>query len=96
VIGLPSTRVGRGPGTANTLVYVKGRGVAVNEPSLVTIRTSSGDIEAVGGGAEAGRRRTPRKFQMARPSRAGIISDLKLFDGMLHRFLRKVNIKGPP
>jgi actin-like ATPase involved in cell morphogenesis len=33
---------------------------------------------------------------MARPSRAGIISDLKLFDGMLHRFLRKVHIKGPP
>ena len=95
MIGLPSTRVGLDPGTANTLVYVKGRGVAVNEPSLVTMRTSSGDIEAVGGEAEAGRGRTPRKFQTARPIRAGIISDVKLFDGMLRRFLRKAHITGP-
>jgi rod shape-determining protein MreB and related proteins len=95
VIGLPSTRVGLDPGTANTLVYVKGRGVAVNEPSLVTIRTSSGDIEAVGVEAEAGRGRTPRKFQTARPIRAGIISDLRLFDGMLHRFMQRARISGP-
>jgi rod shape-determining protein MreB len=74
---------------------VKGRGVAVNEPSLVTVRTSSGDIEAVGVEAEAGRGRTPRKFQTVRPIRAGIISDSKLFDGMLHRFLRKARIAGP-
>lgn len=95
VIGFPSTRVGLDPGTANTLLYVKGRGLAVNEPSVVTIRTSSGDIEAVGGEAEAGRGRTPRKFQTARPIRAGIISDLKLFDGMLQRFLRKAHVSGP-
>jgi len=95
VIGLLSPRVGLDPGTANTLVYVKGRGVAVNEPSLVTVRTSSGDIEAVGGEAEAARGRTPRKFQTARPIRAGIINDFELFDGMLHRFLRKAHITGP-
>jgi len=69
--------------------------VAVNEPSLVTVRTSSGDIEAVGGEAEAGRGRTPRKFQTARPIRAGIINDFRLFDGMLHRFVRKAHITGP-
>lgn len=67
----------------------------MNEPSLVTIRTSTGDIEAVGGEAEAGLGRTPQKFQTARPIRAGIISDLKLFDGMLHRFLRRAHIAGP-
>jgi rod shape-determining protein MreB len=94
VIGFPPSRVGLDPGTANTLVYVKGRGLAVNEPSLVTVRTSSGDIEAVGGEAQAGRGRTPRKFQTARPIRAGIIGDLGLFDGMLHRFLRKARISG--
>jgi rod shape-determining protein MreB len=94
VIGFPSTRVGLDPGTANTLIYVKGRGLSINEPSLVTIRTSSGDIEAVGEEAEAGRGRTPRKFQTARPIRSGIISDLRLFDGMLHRFLRKAHISG--
>jgi rod shape-determining protein MreB len=94
VIGFRSARVGLDPGTANTLVYVKGRGVAVDEPSLVTVRTSSGDIEAVGGEAHAGRGRTPRKFQTARPIRGGIIGDLRLFDGMLQRFLRKARISG--
>lgn len=94
MIGFPSTRVGLDPGTANTLVYVKGRGLALNEPSLVTVRTSSGDIEAVGEEAEAGRGRTPRKFQTARPIRSGIVSDLRLFDGMLQRFLRKAHISG--
>ena len=78
MIGLCCRRVGLDPGTANTLIYVKGRGVAVNEPSLVTVRTSSGDIEAVGGEAEAGRGRTPRKFQTARPIRAGIINESTL------------------
>ena len=95
MIGFPSTRVGLDPGTANTLVYVKGRGLAVNEPSLVTIRTNTRDIEAVGGEAEAGRGRTPRKFQTARPVRAGIISDLDLFDGMLQRFLERARVRGP-
>lgn len=69
--------------------------MAVNERSLVTIRASTGDIEAVGGEAQAGLGRTPKKFQTARPIRAGSISDLKLFDGMLHRFLRKAHISGP-
>jgi rod shape-determining protein MreB len=94
VIGFPSTRVGLDPGTANTLIYVKGRGVAVNERSLVTIRASTGVIEAVGEAAQAGLGRTPRKLQTARPIRAGSISDLKLFDGMLHRFLRDAHISG--
>lgn len=95
MIGFPSIRVGLDSGTANTLLYVKGRGIAVSEPSLVTIRTSTGDIVAVGGEAEAGRGRTPRKFQTAHPIRAGIISNLDLFDGMLHHFLRKAHITGP-
>lgn len=94
MIGFPATRVGLDPGTANTLVYVEGRGIAVNEPSLVTVRTGTGDIEAVGGAAQAGRGRTPRNFHTARPIRAGVISDLRLFDGMLHRFLRKAQISG--
>ena len=94
VIGLLPTLVGLDPGAANTLLYIKGRGVAVNEPSLVTIRTSTGAIEAVGGEAEAGRGRTPRKFQTARPIRAGMVTDHRLFIGMLQRFLRKAHISG--
>lgn len=95
MIGFPFTRVGLDAGTANTLLYVKGRGTAVNEPSIVTVRTSNGDIEAVGGEAEAALGRTPQKFHTARPIRAGIISDLRLFDGMLHRFLGRADLKGP-
>src|SRR3954447_24660288 len=95
VIGLLPTLVGLDPGSANTLLYIKGRGVAVNQPSLVTIRTSTGAIEAVGGEAAAGRGRTPRKFQTARPVHAGMISDRRLFSGMLQRFLQKAHIAGP-
>jgi rod shape-determining protein MreB len=94
VIHLLPTLIAIDPGTANTLLYVKGRGVAVNEPSLVTVRTSTGVIEAVGGEAEAGRGRTPRKFQTARPIRDGIVSDHALFNGMLQRFLRKARVAG--
>jgi rod shape-determining protein MreB len=94
VIGILPTPVGLDPGTANTLLYIKGRGVAVNEPSIVTIRTSTGAIESVGGEAEAGRGRTPRKFQTARPIRAGMVSDHRLFSGMLQRFLGKAHIGG--
>jgi rod shape-determining protein MreB and related proteins len=95
VISFSSTHVGLDLGTANTVLYVKGRGVAVKEPSLVTVHADTGDIEAVGEAAEAGLGRTPRKFYTARPIRAGIISDLKLCEGMLQRFLGKARITGP-
>jgi rod shape-determining protein MreB len=90
-----STRVALDPGTANTLLYVKGRGLAVNEPSLVTLRADAGRIEAVGREAAAGRGRTPRRFQTARPIRGGVIRDLAIFEGMLRCFLRKSRIGGP-
>lgn len=92
MIGFPTTRIGLDAGTANTLLYVKGCGVAVNEPSLVTIHTDSGAIEAVGCQAEASRGRTPRNYQTARPIHGGTVSNLDLFDGMLDRFLRKARL----
>lgn len=94
VIGFPWIRVGLDLGTANTLLYVKGRGVAVREPSLVTVRTSTGEIEAVGGDARAGLGRTPGKFRTARPIRAGMVRDLKLCEGMVQRFLRQARATG--
>ncbi|MCC7499369.1 MAG: rod shape-determining protein [Bryobacterales bacterium] len=95
MIGFPRTRIGLDPGTANTLLYVKGRGVAVNEPSLVTIHADSGHIEAVGEQAEANRGRTPLKYETARPIQGGTVSNLDLFDGMLDRFLQKAELRGP-
>jgi actin-like ATPase involved in cell morphogenesis len=84
VIGFPSKRIVLDPGTAHTLIYVDGRGVALNEPSVVTIRTGFGHIEALGHETEASRGRTLRKFRSARPIRGGVISAGKLFDGMPH------------
>ncbi len=95
MIDFAATRVGLDPGTANTLLYVKGRGVMLDEPSLVTIRTSTGAIEAVGGEAQAGYGRTPRRLLTVRPIRAGAIGDPGLLDGMLYRFLRKARVVAP-
>lgn len=82
-------RLGVDLGTANTLICVHGQGVAVKEPSLVTVRTSTGEIEAAGTEAEAGVGRTPGKFRTVKPIRRGVICDLRICEGMLHRFLHK-------
>ena len=87
--------IGLDLGTANTLVYVHGQGIAVKEPSLVTVRTSTGEIEAAGSRAEAGVGRTPEKFRTVKPIRRGMISDLTLCEGMLHRFLDKAGTTFP-
>jgi rod shape-determining protein MreB len=87
--GLFPAGVGLDPGAANTLVYVRGRGVVVDEPSLVTVRTESRRIEAVGHEAEAGLGRTPRRFQTARP----LAGDRDLFDGMLECLLRQARLR---
>lgn len=95
IAGLASRSIGLDLGTANTLLYAEDRGVAVNEPSLVTVRVSTGGIEAAGTEAEAGRGRTPRKFRTVRPVRGGVIGDLTLCEGMLQRFLAKSGICRP-
>ncbi|MCC6588920.1 MAG: rod shape-determining protein [Bryobacterales bacterium] len=93
MIGLAGTRVALDAGTANTLLYVKGRGVAVNEPSLVTVRTRDGGVESAGEEAYAGLGRTPLELETARPVRGGIVADLKLFEAMLERFFAKARVK---
>jgi rod shape-determining protein MreB len=85
-------RIGLDLGTANTLVYVDGRGLALDEPSIVTVRASTGEIEAAGSEAEAGFGRTPRKLHTHKPIRAGTVHNLKLCEGMLQRFLRKAEV----
>ncbi len=88
------SRIGIDMGTANTLVHIDGQGVAVKEPSLVTVRAGTGEIEAAGRAAEAGAGRTPRKLRTVRPIRHGMISDLTLCEGMLNRFLRRTDTLG--
>ncbi len=80
-------------GTANTLVYVKGRGIVLNEPSVVAIRTEAGGrkrVEAVGKDAKDMLGRTPSNITTVRPLRDGVIADFTVTEKMLQHFIRKV------
>lgn len=76
-------------GTANTLVYVKGKGVVLREPSVVAIRTDSGTIEAVGNDARNMIGRTPGNIVAIRPMRDGVIADFDTTATMMKYFIRQ-------
>ena len=81
-------------GTANTLVYVKGRGVIINEPSVVAISKngrSKNDVLAVGNEAKAMLGRTPGNIAAIRPMKDGVIADFGVTEAMLRHFVRKVH-----
>lgn len=77
-------------GTANTLVYVRGRGVVLNEPSVVAIRTDTRAIVAVGAEAKRMIGRTPGNIVVIRPLRDGVIADFDTTERMLRYFLQQV------
>ena len=76
-------------GTANTLVYVPGRGVVVNEPSIVAVHSSDRSVLAVGTKAKAMLGRTPGTIELIRPLRHGVIADYDITETMLHHFIRR-------
>ncbi len=80
-------------GTANTLVYVKGRGIVLNEPSVVAVADSKGRkrILAVGEEAKQMLGRTPGTIQAIRPLRDGVIADFEVAENMIKHFIRKVH-----
>jgi len=78
-------------GTANTLVYAKGKGVIVNEPSIVAINKLHGDIEAVGREAKEMLGRTPGNIVAIRPLKDGVIADFKMTEKMLNYFIQKAH-----
>ena len=78
-------------GTANTLVYVRGRGVVLNEPSVVAINTLTGAILAVGAEAKRMIGRTPSHIQAVRPLKDGVIADFDVTEKMLRYFIQKVH-----
>jgi len=78
-------------GTANTLVYVRGRGIVLNEPSVVAIDTKTGGIVAVGTGAKRMIGRTPANIVAIRPLRDGVIADFDTTERMLRYFIQKVH-----
>src|ERR1700745_3633467 len=77
-------------GTANTLVYVRGRGVVLNEPSVVAINTSTTGILAVGTEAKRMIGRTPGNIVAIRPLKDGVIADFDITERMLRYFIQKV------
>jgi rod shape-determining protein MreB len=78
-------------GTANTLVYAKGKGIVVNEPSIVAINKTTGDVEAVGKEAKDMLGRTPGNIVAIRPMKDGVIADFKVTERMLNYFIQKAH-----
>ncbi len=78
-------------GTANTLVYANGRGIVVNEPSIVAINKVNGAVEAVGREAKEMLGRTPGNIVAIRPLKDGVIADFKVTEKMLNYFIQKAH-----
>ncbi|MCI4445548.1 MAG: rod shape-determining protein [Candidatus Aminicenantes bacterium] len=76
-------------GTANTLVYMKGRGVVVQEPSIVVINTQTGKIEAIGNRAKEMLGKTPNNVVAIKPMRDGVIADFEIAERMLDYFIKQ-------
>jgi rod shape-determining protein MreB len=89
--GLGTRDVAVDLGTANTLVYVRGRGIVLSEPSVVAIDTQTGEVHAVGIEAKRMLGRTPGTIQAIRPLKDGVIADFDVTEQMLRHFIRKVH-----
>ena len=73
-------------GTANTLVYVKGRGVVLNEPSVIAVEKATGQVVAVGSRAKEMLGRTPDGIKALRPMKDGVIADFEGTEDLLREF----------
>jgi rod shape-determining protein MreB len=77
-------------GTANTLIYVKGQGIVLNEPSVVALERDTGVVKAVGLAAKKMLGRTPGNIEAIRPLKDGVIADFEVTEKMLRYFLERV------
>ena len=96
ISGLFSNDISVDLGTANTLIYMRGKGIVLNEPSVVAIRQDRGpggpkSIEAVGTEAKKMLGRTPENITAIRPMKDGVIADFTYTEKMLQHFIRKVD-----
>src|SRR5512136_1769934 len=78
-------------GTANTLVYARGKGIVVNEPSIVAINKNNGEVEAVGKEAKEMLGRTPGNIVAIRPMKDGVIADFEVTEAMLRYFITRAH-----
>src|SRR6187402_526437 len=90
-----STDIAIDLGTANTCVFAQGRGIVLNEPSIVAFNTAKGEVEAVGQEAHEMLGRTPPNIRAVRPLRDGVIADFDAAEKMLVHFVRKAMGRAP-
>lgn len=79
-------------GTANTLIYIKGKGIVINEPSVVAIKKRTQEIVAYGNEAKEMVGRTPGEILTVRPLKGGVIADFELTESMIRQFIRKAKV----
>ena len=91
VSGFFTNDIGIDLGTANTLVYVKGKGIVLAEPSVIAVDSTTNDVLAVGHKAKAMLGKTPRKIHAVRPMKDGVIADFEIAEGMLKALIKRVN-----
>src|SRR5271170_6598105 len=90
VVGFFSSDVGIDLGTANTLVFVRGKGIVLAEPSVVAVDALTNEVLAVGHKAKAMLGKTPRKIHAVRPMKDGVIADFEIAEGMLKAIIQRV------
>ena len=88
--GYFSSDIGIDLGTANTLVYVRGKGIVLSEPSVVAVDSLTNEVHAVGHKAKAMLGKTPRRIHAVRPMKDGVIADFEIAEGMLKELIRRV------
>ena len=91
LFGLFSNDIGIDLGTANTLIYVKDRGIVLREPSVVAVQSGTKRILAVGDEAKRMLGRTPGNIVAIRPMKAGVIADFEITEAMLRYFIKKIH-----
>jgi len=91
LFGFWSKDIGVDLGTANTLVYVRGKGITINEPSIVAVNQKTGKILAIGSEAKRMAGRTPGYITVSRPLISGVVSDFEVTEQMLKYFIDKVH-----
>src|SRR5919109_97125 len=88
--GVFSNDIGIDLGTANTLVYVRSKGIVLAEPSVVAVDSQTNEVLAVGHKAKAMLGKTPRKIHAVRPMKDGVIADFEVAEGMIKALLKRV------
>ena len=91
VVGFFSRDIGIDLGTANTILYVSGEGIVLNEPSIVAIKTATHEVLAVGNEDKRMLGRTPGSIDAIRPMKDGVIADFDITESMLRYFIRRVH-----